>query len=135
MVLNRETNRFFGNANIRYEVTENLAATAQFGVDYSNADRKSWGAKIAYSPDSPNALLGATANAGGVGELRIKRTEYDLFFNLDYNKNISEDLELTALAGVAYNERQNDILFASITDLGDEGYYELPNTAGRNNCN
>ncbi len=125
------SNRFYGNINLGYSITDNLNASIQFGADVSNLTRKSFGALINYSPASPNALLGATTNAGGVTEAKTLRKEYDTFMTLDYNQAISADFNLDASVGFNYNQRSTDFLSATITDLSVANYYELTNTAGR----
>lgn len=128
---NVKSNRFFGNLNLGFQFSDNLSATIQFGGDVSNTINKSHGALVSYTPGSPNALLAATVNAGGVTESKTLRKEYDTFFTFDYNNNINEDLTFDASVGYSYNERSTDFLRASITDLSVPNYYELSNTAGR----
>ncbi|GAA3636999.1 SusC/RagA family TonB-linked outer membrane protein [Flavivirga jejuensis] len=128
---NLKSNRFYGNVNLNYSIVENLSATVQFGGDITNTSNKSFGAIINYSPDSPNALLGATTNAGGVTESKTLRKEYDTFFTLDYDNSITEDLTVDASLGLNYNERSTDFSRVQITDLSVPNFYELSNTAGR----
>ena len=127
----QQESRFYGNINLGYNITENLSAQFQLGTDVSMLKYKSFGAKIAYTPGSPNALLGATNNAGGVTESRTTRSEYDTFFTLDYTNTFGDDFKLDASIGTAYNQRSSSFLGSSITDLSVANYYELTNTAGR----
>lgn len=123
--------RFFGNVNLSYAITENLKATYQLGADIDNVENKSYGAVINYTPGSPNDLLDATPNAGGVTETTTNRSEYDTFLTLDYNGAIAENFSLDASIGTAYNQRTTSFLGATITDLSVPNFYELSNTAGR----
>ena len=122
---------FFGNVNLTYNFTENLKATYQLGADIDNVENKSYGAVINYTPGSPNDLLDAVDNAGGVTETTSNRSEYDTFLTLDYNGNLAENLTLDASIGTAYNQRTTSFLGAAITDLSVPNFYELSNTAGR----
>ncbi|SHJ24099.1 SusC/RagA family TonB-linked outer membrane protein [Pseudozobellia thermophila] len=125
------TNRFFGNVNLAYDLLPNLVLTAQVGADISNNTLKSYGAIVSYTPGSPNALDGATNNAGGVTEGKNDRKEYDSFITLDYSTDFSTDLTFNATLGGAYNEISTNFLSVSITDLSVPDFYELTNTAGR----
>ncbi|SDM75998.1 SusC/RagA family TonB-linked outer membrane protein [Kriegella aquimaris] len=124
-------NRFFGNVNLSYDLTPDLVATFQTGVDITNNTLKSYGAVINYTPGSPNFVDGATNNAGGVTERKNDRKEYDTFFTLDYNKQLSKKFSLNATVGGAFNEISTNFLSVSITDLSVPNFYELTNTAGR----
>ncbi|WP_149304868.1 SusC/RagA family TonB-linked outer membrane protein [Pareuzebyella sediminis] len=126
-----ETNRFFGNVNLAYDLLPNLVLTAQVGADISNNTLKSYGAIITYTPGSPNAIDGATNNAGGVTEGKNDRKEYDSFVTLDYNSVFFNDFSFNATLGAAYNEISTNFLSVSITDLSVPNFYELTNTAGR----
>ena len=126
-----KSNRFYGNINLSYDLTQDLTATFQTGADISNTFIKSYGAIVEYTPNSPNALDGATANAGGVTERSDDRKEFDTFFTLDYAKEISSDFSVNATLGTTYNQRTTSFLSASITDLSIPNFYELTNTAGR----
>lgn len=126
-----KTNRFFGNVNLGYDLAPNLVATLQIGADVTNNTLKSYGAIVNYTPGSPNALDGATNNAGGVTERKNDRKEYDSFVTLDYNKDISDSFTVNATLGAAYNEISTNFLSVSITDLSVPNFYELTNTAGR----
>ena len=122
---------FFGNINLAYDLFPNLVATVQVGADISNNTLNSYGAIVNYTPGSPNALDGATNNAGGVTEGKNDRKEYDSFFTLDYNTEISNSFSLNATLGGTYNEISTNFLSVSITDLSVPNFYELTNTAGR----
>ncbi|WP_274473807.1 SusC/RagA family TonB-linked outer membrane protein [Mangrovimonas aestuarii] len=128
---NLRTNRFYGNANLRYELAENLSTTFQFGADVSNTYNKSFGNKVTFTPGSPNDLLGQNPVLGGVTEARTLQKQYDTFLTVDYNSGLTENLSLDATVGYNYNQRSSDYLNVSITDLSVPGYYELNNTLGR----
>ncbi len=122
-------NRYFGNVNFTFKMRPNLFATYQIGGDYRNSRFKSYGAKVNYTPGSPNS--GKAQVVGGVTEDSTIRTEFDQFLNINYNTSLTENIKLNVLAGANYNERQTNQFSASITNLDLPNIYELYNTLGR----
>lgn len=121
--------RFFGNLNLGYTFNDYFSASWQIGGDIRNERVKSYGAVVDYPEGSAQDLLQSTEVVGGVTELKRTRKEYDTYFNLNYNRNLTEDFSLNLLAGVTYNERQTNFLNVSVTDLDIPNYYELGNSA------
>jgi len=121
---------FFGNANLSYKITDKLTATWQIGGNVRTERFKSYGAIVDYLPGSPQAAAGSLT-VGGVTEGRSEFSEFDTFFNLNYNTSLGEDWTLNLLGGVNFNKRESDQLFNTITNLGIPGYYELSNSAVR----
>jgi TonB-linked SusC/RagA family outer membrane protein len=123
-------NNIFGNANLSYKITDKLTASWQIGGNFRTERLKSHGAIVNYLPGSPQDIAGSLT-VGGVTESRSEYSEFDTFFNLNYNTNLGEDWTLNLLGGVNYNRRESDRLINSITNLGIPGYYELSNSAVR----
>ncbi|WDF62958.1 SusC/RagA family TonB-linked outer membrane protein [Flavobacterium sp. KACC 22763] len=123
-------NNIFGNANLSYKITDKLTASWQIGGNFRTERLKSHGAIVNYLPGSPQDIAGSLT-VGGVTESRSEFSEFDTFFNLNYNTNLGEDWTLNLLGGFNYNRRESDRLSASITNLGIPGYYELSNSAVR----
>lgn len=123
-------NNIFGNANLSYKITDKLTASWQIGGNFRTERLKSHGAIVNYLPGSPQDIAGSLT-VGGVTESRSEYSEFDTFFNLNYNTNLGEDWTLNLLGGVNYNRRESDRLVNSITNLGIPGYYELSNSAVR----
>ncbi|UWY28689.1 SusC/RagA family TonB-linked outer membrane protein [Flavobacterium sp. TR2] len=123
-------NNIFGNANLSYKITDKLTASWQVGGNFRSERLKSHGAIVNYLPGSPQDIAGSLT-VGGVTESRSEISEFDTFFNLNYNTNLGEDWTLNLLGGFNYNRRESDRLIASITNLGIPGYYELSNSAVR----
>ncbi|MDP5200781.1 SusC/RagA family TonB-linked outer membrane protein [Flavobacterium sp. DG2-3] len=123
-------NNIFGNANLSYKITDKLTASWQVGGNFRTERLKSHGAIVNYLPGSPQDIAGSLT-VGGVTESRSEFSEFDTFFNLNYNTNLGEDWTLNLLGGFNYNRRESDRLIASITNLGIPGYYELSNSAVR----
>lgn len=123
-------NNLFGNVNLSYKITDKLTASWQIGGNVRSERYKSYGAIVDYEPGSPqdgkkNKIV------GGVTEGRSEYSEFDTFFNLNYNTNLSEDWTLNLLGGLNYNRRETDELFNTVTGLGIKNYYELSNSASR----
>ncbi|KJD37289.1 hypothetical protein PW52_01170 [Tamlana sedimentorum] len=123
-------NRFFGNLNLSYAITDNISASFQIGGDIENEYVKRTGAVLNYIEGSPQDLAGANAVVGAVGEYKYTNKEFDTYFNLNYNKNLSDNLTFNALLGFNYNQREGESLSTVVTDLDLPGYYEISNSAG-----
>ncbi len=128
-------NNLFGNVNINHQIMENLSANFQVGGNYKVENIKSHGAIVKYLPGSPQDAAAANPVVGGVTEGRVERSEFDTYFNLNYDKNISDSFKLNLLAGLSYNQRESNTLIASITALDVANYYELTNSANRPTIN
>lgn len=124
-------NNLFGNVNLSYKITDKITATWQVGGNVRTERLKSYGAIVNYAPGSPQDIAGANKVVGGVTESRSEFSEFDTFFNINYNTNLGEDWTLNLLGGLNYNKRENDILQNSITNLGLPNFYELSNSALR----
>ncbi|CAM3391564.1 SusC/RagA family TonB-linked outer membrane protein [Flavobacterium longum] len=124
-------NNVFGNMNLVYNITPELSATWQVGGNYRNEVIKSHGAIVRYEPGSAQDLAAANEVVGGVTEGRIQRGSFDTFFNLTWDKKLSESMRLNILGGVNFTQEQANLLFNRITVLDIPNFYELSNTATR----
>jgi TonB-linked SusC/RagA family outer membrane protein len=124
-------NNIFGNTNLSYMITPELTAAWQVGGNYRIESIKSHGAIVDYTEGSPQDLAAANPVVGGVTEGRVQRTVFDTFFNLTWDKKLSDAFNLNLLGGVAANVEQGDFLFNTVTDLDIPNYYELGNSANR----
>jgi TonB-linked SusC/RagA family outer membrane protein len=122
-------NRFFGNINLNYAITDNLNVIWQIGGDVDNEYIKRTGAIIEYIEGSPQDLAGANGVVGAVGEYKYTNTELDTYLNLVYNKDFTDDLNLNVLGGFNYNQRAGNSLSVVVTDLDLPNFYELSNSA------
>ncbi|HSD06448.1 SusC/RagA family TonB-linked outer membrane protein, partial [Flavobacterium sp.] len=125
---NIQGNRFFGNVNLSYKITDKLVASYQAGGDYRNEKIKSYGAIMSYSPGSANADNGKAPVVGGVTEKTVENIEADINFNLSYSTAINDNFNISAMAGINSNQRSGSSLRASITNLDVPNFYELSNT-------
>lgn len=124
-------NNIFGNTNFSYKITEHLNAVYQIGGNYRVENIKSHGAIVNFEEGSPQDLAETLEIAGGVTETRIERSEFDTFFNLNYDREITDKLKLNLLVGLNYNQRESNLLETLITGLGVPNFYELSNSANR----
>lgn len=125
------SNNIFGNVNVTYNITPSISAAWQIGGNYRMQRVKSHGAIVNYEENSPQYLAQANPVVGGVTESRIERALFDTFFNLSWDKKLSDDFNLNLLAGVAFRQDYGNSLSARITNLDVPNYYELTNSAIR----
>jgi TonB-linked SusC/RagA family outer membrane protein len=127
--VNINKNRVFGNANLNYEVNDNLSLTLQASTDVDNESVKRWGSIINFVDGSPQDNASAQSVVGAVQEDKYTRIQNDFYFNINYNKEINDKFTLNALLGANYNERSGNSLGTTVTDLDLPNYYELSNSA------
>ncbi|MCG2462639.1 SusC/RagA family TonB-linked outer membrane protein [Flavobacteriaceae bacterium F89] len=123
--------RIFGNMNFNYNLNSYLSANWVIGGDIRNIRTESHGAIVDYPDGSAQDLAAATEVVGGVSEEKRTLKVYDTYFNINYNRDLTDDLSLNVIAGLNYNERQSNRLKVSVTDLDIPNYYELGNSANR----
>ncbi len=121
----------FGNINVFKQINDEFSATWQVSGNYRTENLKSFGAIVNYIEGSAQDAAATIPVVGGVTEGRFTNTEFDTFFNLNYEKSLSDSFKLNLLAGFNYNQRESNSLVASITGLDIPNYYELGNSANR----
>jgi TonB-linked SusC/RagA family outer membrane protein len=109
-----KTNRFFSNASFNYKLTDWLTATYRVGLDTYSEKQTYWINKGAAASFDSNLLLGAYRSVTGVS------TIYDHTALLSMNKDLSQDLNLSALVG--YNYRRNTYEQSGLESLGQVIY-------------
>jgi len=127
IIINKD--RFFGNIRFNYDFSDNFSATFQASTDIDNEAIKRWGAIVEYIPGSPQDNASANGVVGAVSEDKYTRNETDYYFNINYNKDLSENFRLSTFAGINYNKRTYNRLGVQVTDLDLPNYYELSNSA------
>ena len=113
-----EVERFFGNASLEYKPFEDLSLLGRAGYDTYTDQR--------FIPLAVNTVGRAT---GGFTDELIKNRELTLDFIATYDKAINKDFNLTARAGVQWNQRVRDIFNTQGTDLTVPNLYD-PGNAG-----
>ncbi|HYH14531.1 MAG TPA: SusC/RagA family TonB-linked outer membrane protein, partial [Flavisolibacter sp.] len=122
----QKADRFFGNLDFNYKFTNSLAAQARIGGDFSNARTFIWKARSEPKPDSWN-----TDRQTGVGSVQEGSSYSGLIngdFLLKFNKQLSDDYSLEAIAGYNYYQQTGKSTLARIEDLAIPGYYNLANS-------
>ncbi|WP_369014242.1 SusC/RagA family TonB-linked outer membrane protein [Flavobacterium anhuiense] len=125
---NIKGNRFFGNVNLSYKITDKLTATYQIGGDYRNEKIKSYGAIMDYFPGSANADASKAPVVGGVTEKTAENIETDTNFNLTYVTPVGKDFSFNGMIGFNTNQRSGSSLKANVTNLDVPNFYELSNS-------
>ena len=125
--------RIFGNFDLNYKFTSYLSAEFRLGGDFTNARTFAWKQKASATPGSWNAGAnpeGAskTPDVGGV----TQGSDYFAIINGDFivkfNKSLSNDFALEALAGANYFQQDQRSEATSITNLSVAGFYNLSNS-------
>jgi TonB-linked SusC/RagA family outer membrane protein len=121
--------RFFGNANIAYQISDGLSASYQISTDVDNETVKRYGAIVTYAEGAPQDNAGANGVVGSVSEAKYTSRQIDHNFIVNYDKVINKDLNLNLLGGINFNERSANSLSVGVKGLDLENYYELSNSA------
>lgn len=131
----QSSERFFGNIDLGYNFSSSFSAQLRVGVDFDNARTFAYKAVNAPKPGSwngpnPTNPEGASraADVGSVSEANNYIGVINSDFILKYNKTLSSDFSLEALAGYNYYEQNQKAVTANITDLLVPGFYNLSNS-------
>lgn len=124
-----DKDRFFGNANVSYNFTDNFSASYQISTDVDTETVKRYGAIVEYAPGSPQDNASANGVVGAVSEAKYTTRQTDHNFIVNYNAHVNEDFHIDVMGGINYNERNENFLEVEVKDLDLENYYELSNSA------
>ncbi len=132
------SDRFFGNVDLSYKLSNVFNIQWRTGADVTNARLKDWQAVEIPAPNTwrgPNptndegvAFTGAPV--GGLTERADFAGEYNSDLFLNYNKDVSDDINLSGFVGANYNERESRLFSSRITELTIPGFYNLSNSSG-----
>ncbi|KAA6439370.1 SusC/RagA family TonB-linked outer membrane protein [Dyadobacter flavalbus] len=109
--------RFFGNVNLNYKITDWLTATVRTGNDYYNDKRKF---KVAYGTNG--------TPFGSYTEDSYIVNENNTDFNFNFHKNVSTDFELDWLVGGNLRSNFNEQNYQQAPKLAVAGLYTLNNS-------
>ncbi|GGB82086.1 SusC/RagA family TonB-linked outer membrane protein [Dyadobacter sediminis] len=109
--------RFFGNVNLNYKITDWLTATVRTGNDYYNDKRKF---KVAYGTNG--------TPFGSYTEDSYIVNENNTDFNFNFHKNVSADFELDWLVGGNLRSNFNEQNYQQAPKLAVSGLYTLNNS-------
>lgn len=107
------TNRFYSSTSLNYKFTDWLNASYRLGWDTYTEKQTYYvnkGAGAGIEDGAPELAPGGYRSTTGLNNV------YDHTFLLSFNKNLSQDLNLTALAG--YNFRENQYSQQGLESLG-----------------
>lgn len=129
----QNTDRFFGNFDLSYKLTNNLSTQLRMGGDISNA--RTSGYKAVNKPSAGSWNAGGntegqtrTADIGLVSEEAQYIGSINGDFIVKYNPNIGSRFSLEGLAGLNYFQEDQKGSAASITNLFIPGFYNLSNS-------
>lgn len=129
-----DVNRAYGNLTVGYDIADGINVTVKGGINsYHDAQRY-------------NSVPGGISDAlGSVRTVDVNRTERDFTALLNINKDLTDDITLTAVAGLNANERRAtfrsvtgnvvisrglNITSATSTQIVDADYLELRRLVG-----
>jgi len=132
--ISQNADRFFGNVDMKYKFSKSLFTQFRLGGDFNNARTFGWAQPNAPTPGSWNAgqNVEGASRAKDVGSV-LQSSDYfgtingDLMVN--YNKDLTEDLNLDVTAGVNYYQSSQKNEIAYITKLTVPGLFNLANSS------
>ncbi|HVI43568.1 MAG TPA: SusC/RagA family TonB-linked outer membrane protein [Chitinophaga sp.] len=130
---NEKTRRIFGNAFISYDPIKDLNIRYQLGTDIYTTDMAELyevGSAVTGAPSTSNTVPSSTAPGGGeiINRAFINRT-FNSLLNISYNKQLSTDFKLTALAGSEINDSYTRLMVQDGTGLSAGGFHNLNNAS------
>lgn len=132
----QKVDRFFGNLDLGYKLTNDLSAEARLGTDVANARTFIWkqpaaaapGSWVGPDPTNPENF----SRTPDVGEV-LQGSDYEGIINgdliLKYVRNLGSDFHLDALAGVNYYQLQARSEATTVTNLVVPSFFNLSNTS------
>ncbi len=109
-----KVNRFFSSSSLNYDITDWLKVTYRLGYDTYSEAQSFW-----VNKGGGNGVT-ATLSPGAYRSVNGTNTIVDQSFMASLNKNISEDLNVTAVLG--YNYRSNKYSQNGLESLGQVVY-------------
>lgn len=129
----QESERFYGKFQFDYDFLKYFKATYRFGLDTSTAHNYTGDPNLlALFGDSYLGLNGASTFEGATGSTsqttaRTREINQDIFITFDMDA--TEDLHVSAIAGLNGNERKYSYLYAGVSNLTIPTWYNLGNSA------
>lgn len=137
--------RFFGNVDMSYKITTGLTAELRMGGDFTNARTFIWKQPAAagvgtWNGPQADPVTGAPgptnpehqSKTPNVGEVTQGSDYIGLIngdFLLKYNKELSSDFNLDALAGINYYQSTTRSEATTVTNLTVPNFFNLSNTS------
>jgi TonB-linked SusC/RagA family outer membrane protein len=129
----QKEDRFYGNLDLGYKISNAFSAQLRLGGDFSNANTFIWKARSEAKPGSWVAGgntegQARTPNVGSVQDVNSYSGLINGDFILRYNKSFARDFSLEAIAGYNYFQQTSRGSSARIEDLVIPGFYNLSNS-------
>lgn len=114
---NSETSRLIGSASLSYEIASWLTLKERLGIDtYSQKNKQQYNVNVVGQP------------AGQVVDSRQDRTEINSDLTLNFNKQVSDKVNLSGLIGNNINTRSSNFVGYEGDGLSVPGFYDVSNT-------
>lgn len=126
-----KSTRTFGKLQFDYDFLKYFRATYRIGLDETSSDWK-------YGVPNMNAIFAGTYNGedgnftsytGEVTNQSRKRREMNQDFMVTYNQKFFDQLDVSGLVGLNYNERKYHYLYANVTNLTIPTWFNISNSS------
>ncbi len=120
------TERFYGNAFLKYKISDWLSFNTRMGTDLQTLRSKNWAPILA--PVTPNS---ANTNPGSVRESVFTERLLNADVFLSANRKLNEVVGLNVMAGINIQHRENTELSSSVATLLIPEFYHISNSTER----
>ncbi len=120
------TNRFLGNINLNYDVTDWMTISYKLGTDFGVTNTDTYDAVGTRGGASFGNLTGV--GVGAIGKITSLTALTSSYLNLNFKKKLTEDFELTGLLGQEINVNKTDFRRIVGAGIGINGFQNLSNT-------
>jgi len=131
-----KSDRFYGNINLNYKVTNWFTLNFQQGADISNMGNRIW---FNSNAPTPGSWVGGgntegqsrKPDVGSVEEDNFQNYEYDSKLQAIFNKKFGSDFDFNGLVGTNYNDRGARSHGSTIEGLAIPGFFNLSNSSNK----
>jgi len=117
----RTKNRFFGNVNLKYDLTKWMNLNFRAGTDYFAENRKN----VIWNMSNENKV-----NGGSFAQSFRENQETNIDFYASIDKQISEDFRITGLVGTNYRRNDFNLQSVSADELTVPNFFDISNAKG-----
>lgn len=130
-----KNDRFYGNVNMNYKVTDWLTLNFQQGADVSNMGNKIW---FNSNYPTPGSWVGGANTESAVRKPDVGSVEEDNFQNFEYDSKLQalfnkkfSNFEINGLLGANYNDRGSRSHISRIEGLAIPDFFNLSNSSNQ----
>ncbi|HBH47942.1 MAG TPA: hypothetical protein DDX98_04850 [Bacteroidales bacterium] len=121
------SNRIIGNANLKWDIVDNISFSTRFGVNRVAGFGKNWRARQEYDP----VLQPYHSTVSSfVEDTEYQDARYTADFLLQGDFNITEDISLKAILGSAIQSRKYRDSYIRANNLSIPDFYDISNGTG-----